>query len=600
MMRNLFDPEPPGDRTDSPRLRGVRAPVPTRRILAVLVPAMALFCILAGIAMAREPEILVEVDRTRLALGESLRMEVKIVGAGEGVDVSGISDFKVISRGRTTNVQIVNGAMKRSDIHAFVLVPEREGRLTIPSLTVRAGGREHASRPVSVEVAPRPVPDGNTVHDVFVRAEIRPETLYEGQSAIYTFRFFQAVQVANARYREPQFAGFAAEELEKRNTYRTPIEGREFHVTEIRYVLIPVGPGDKRIEPATLECDVLRSDRRRDPFFLFEGSERRILKTESVSATVRPLPPYDGVLPFSGLVGAFDLSVAVDENTVRVGDSITHSTILKGTGNIIDATPPDPTVPESFKVYADSPQSEIAAGEAGYEGTRIFRNALVPTEAGEFVLSPMSLVYFDAEAGEYRTRTAEAIPLTVRPGEGIETAAAPPPSPGAVLRRQVEFTGRDILPIRESPEALDGGGRPFSPGGFLAGMGAPALLSLTLGLGLRIRRRKADPKRIMNERSRKALKSARKATADSERLAELHRALVSGILGRAGRIGVSATAPEARVLLREAGVSEKAVAEISDLLDRIDAARFGGPALSDADREALPERTADILRRLGR
>lgn len=581
--------------------RGIAVP----GVLWLLMAAGFLLGIAGETAMAADPEISVRVDRNQVAIGESLQMEVEIRGAGGEVDVSEIPHFKVLSRGQSTNVRIVNGEMARSQTHTFALIPEREGRLTIPPLPVRVDGREYPTRPVTIQVTPRTAAPQSADHEVFVRASIRPETLYDGQPGVYTFRFYQSVQVANARYQAPEFQGFTAEEREDRRKFNTRIQGREYHVTEIRYVLIPVGPGERIIEPAVLHCDVLRSGGRRgrfDPFSMFDQSERRVLTTESVSVSVRPLPSYEGSEPFSGLVGRFDLSASVDAAAVRVGDSITHSVTVEGVGNLIDAQAPEISVPEAFKVYADNPGSDIRLGDAGYEGTKVFRNALVPTEPGEFTLPPVRMVYFDSEAGEYRARATDAIRLTVRPGAAAQTAAAPPPAPtpGAALKRQVEFTGRDILPIRDGLEVLEGGGRAVTPAGFLALLGAPALLVLAFGLGRRLIRRESDPVQRMTERSRLALKAARSAKEDAELLAQLHRALTAGILARAGRTGASVTAPEARWMLREVGVPEETGGEAAEVLERIDAARFGGVALTEAERTALPDRTAEILRRLGR
>jgi len=574
------------------------------RIFVFLVSALCLFWIFAGPAAAQAPEISAGVDRTQVTIGESLKLEVQISGGGGEVDVSRIPHFKVLSRGQSTNVSMINGRIERTETYTFTLIPEREGRLTIPPLPVRVGGREYPTEPIMVTVKPRSATLENEPHDVFVRAEVQPQPLYDGQPAVYTFRFYQSVQVANARYQAPEFQGFTAEEVDERKNYKTRLNGREFHVTEIRYVLIPVGSGEKRIEPAVLHCDVLRSGRRRrfDPFSRLDEAERRVLTTESVSVTVKPLPLYDGTTPFSGLVGRFGLAASVENATVRVGDSVTHSLMLEGTGNIIDAEAPALSVPDAFKVYADSPESDIQLGPAGYSGTKVFRHALVPTEPGTFTLPPVSLVYFDAEAEEYRTRETQPLALRVLPGEAPRTADIAPaaPSPGAVLKRQVEFTGRDILPIRESLDVLAGGDRPVSPVVFGTLLGAPALLVLAFGLGMRIRRRDADPVQVMSERSRAALKSAREAGSDADLLAQLHRALASGILARVGRTGTSVTTPEARLTLREAGLPEETVAEVSELLDRIDAARFGGVELNEEERKSLPDRTAEPLRRLAR
>ncbi|MFP4033239.1 MAG: BatD family protein, partial [Desulfococcaceae bacterium] len=163
------------------------------------------FLCLAGPAAAQAPKISAVVDRTQATIGESLKLEVQISGGGGEVDVSRIPHFKVLSRGQSTNVSIVNGRMERTETYAFTLIPEREGRLTIPPLPVRVDGREYPTEPIMVTVKPRSAVLENEAHDVFVRAEVQPQPLFDGQPGVYTFKFYQAVQVANARYQAPEF-----------------------------------------------------------------------------------------------------------------------------------------------------------------------------------------------------------------------------------------------------------------------------------------------------------------------------------------------------------------------------------------------------------
>ena len=79
-------------------------------------------------------------------------------------------------------------------------------------------------------------------------------------------RFRYLEHTADAKFQAPQFNGFNAEELQDRNSHRTLVNGREFIVTEVIFILTPVRTGDLEIEPAVLQVGLLLRSRRPRPF----------------------------------------------------------------------------------------------------------------------------------------------------------------------------------------------------------------------------------------------------------------------------------------------------------------------------------------------
>ncbi|WP_054032874.1 BatD family protein [Desulfatitalea tepidiphila] len=446
--------------------------------------------------------------------------------------------------------------------------------------------------------------------EVWVTATVSDPDPYAGQQITYRFALYQSVRVTDATLQPPAFDGFIAKEIADRASRRETIDGREYVVTEIYYVLVPLAPGAHTIGAATLQLGIVRPDRQRrrtpfddffdDPFILRGRVEPRVLKSQPLAVTVRPLPPWDGPFPFSGLIGEFDMTAAIDNTRLKVGDSTTLTLSIQGRGNIADAAPPPIAMPETIKTYADAPDEQIELTADGYQGKKSFRTALVPVQAGDVPLPGAQMVYFDVVQETYRTLTVPLPALSVAPGEA---APAFPPAAGPAAaqpeKSAVTFTGRDILPPKEGLTALTPH-RPLTWPMLLLGLLLPAAGFGATVLIQRARRMDRHPVARMRNRTRQAMKTARvQIAADASAfLTALYQALTSAIFARIGRSGEALAWKEAETLLCGHGVDPELSRQAAELLTQIESSKFSGARISREERERLLVGTRQMIRRL--
>ena len=571
-----------------------------------LVMAIALF--LTATTTADAATVRAVVDRNQVAVGASISLQLTIEGGDGEADLSGLADFKTVSRGSTSSFQMINGRTSRQMIYNYVLIPLKAGDLTIPAIPVTIDGKIHYTAPIGVTVSREPPADSGQ-RDVYVTAEVSETAPWVGQQFTYTFRLFNAVQVTDAKFQAPEFNGFNAEELEDRKSHRTVVNGREFIVTEVVFILVPVKIGDLKIEQAVLQVGIPQRSRQPRPFSgldAFFGRSQmttRILETDPIAVQVKDLPTRPPGTPFSGLVGRFEISASLDKTTLKVGDSTTLAVTISGTGNIMDAQAPVIPTPTEFKAYADNPEAQIQPGPQGYSGDKVFRTALVPVQTGQYRIDPIVLTYFDVESGEYHDIATSAFDLTVSPSEAATTdidvfRGTPAQTPS--LKKQVEFTGRDILPLKEDLDALKPH-RTQSPLWFGLLLALPALGFLAVGTVLQMTRQDDTPARVMADRAKQALKSAASTPrSDADFLSALYRALVSAILGRQGAMGTSLTWSEARQQLLGIGWNADEASATARLLEAIESFNYSGSNLDMQKRADLLERTRQAVRRLTR
>ncbi len=565
-----------------------------------LLPILILLQLLAFPGAGAAQTVTADVDTATVALGHSLTLTVTVEGGSGEVNHGLITDFKVISRGTSTNYQYINGQSRHTVTYTYTLIPLKKGRLTIPSLPVEIRGKKVRTNEIHITVTdPGQAEAPRAEQEIFVEAGISKQSAYVGEQLIYTFRLYRTVNINNIRFQRPDFKGFTAEQIGEEGSSQRVISGRRFHVTELSYVLLPLEPGPITIEPAALQCDVIRQDRRRTLGFFFDNSfrgESQVLQTQPQTVEVLPLPSYNGDAPFSGLVGRFSMSAEMEKSTLETGGSATLSLTINGNGNIMDAGAPEFHVPDSFKVYKDAAEEEIALDREGYFGKKTFRTALVPVEPGEYRIDPIRVSYFDTRSQTYQTLSSQTFSLSVSPSAQTETLAvysASEPGTGTD-RKAVAFTGRDILPLKEDLDALEPK-RPLPMHHFALFLLCPALLFAGAWTYGRIRHKSDEPAILMTKKSRKALQEAGKADLSQENfLANLHRALTAAICARTRICREAITADEAGDLLQETGYPEPETRKIAQTLARIESARFSGQDLDEARKSLLSETREEI------
>jgi hypothetical protein len=544
------------------------------------------------------------VDRTTISLGESLQLSVTIKGENGAVDVGGIDAFKVISSGSSTNFEFINGRSSHKTIYNYVLLPTRTGRLTIPALPVTINGKTLYTKPIDIQVQ-KSATVARDSKDIFLKVRVSDQTPYLGQQISCTFTLYHAVEISEAQFQKPDFKGFSAEELKDQNTRQTVINGREYVLRELTYILIPQKTGPLTIEPAQLRCDILHRSRPGqmlspfDDFFGRTQVETRVLQSEPLSLTVNPLPPVPPSTNFSGLVGRFKLGAKIDRKVFSVGDSVTLTLTLEGNGNLMDAPNLWPLAPAAFKQYHDSPSDEIRLTPDGYEGKKQFKTALVPVKAGDFILPKVTLTYFDIQKKAYQTLATDPLALNVKPAKTTseQTSQIKSESPGNT-KSEVIFTGRDILPLKEDLDALQNRTM-LSLNRFLVWIFLPAIGYWVLRLTFGVLGKQDDQQRKMVRKSRNLLDTAAKTDPfEKEYLSLLYGALVAAIRSKSGTIGESLTWSEAESLLGQSDCDQETIHQATRLLTTIETENYGGGQLSSQERRELLAMTQAIARKL--
>lgn len=554
---------------------------------------MALWLAIAPAVMAQAP-LTAEVDRTSLSSDEYLTLTVTVrSGALNPPDpvLPPFAGFEVVGRSTSSQISMVNTKISAEAITTYRLHPTQTGQLTIGAISAEIDGQTYTTEPITVQVSAGSAPPAQAApaggepsapatlsgQDFFVEAAIDNASPYVGQQIIYSFRFYQAVELFNQpNYQGPAFTGFWNRQQPDQTQYTTQAANRAYRVTELRTLLYPTAAGEITIEPAKL---TIPGD------FFSAGVE---LTTEPVTVQVQPLPP-NAPADFNGAVGQFEIAATVAPAQVKVNEPVTLRVKLTGAGNIEKLPPPTwPELPgwrsfESKAVTTTSGQSGQAGGSSEYE------RLMVPGSPGEFTIPAIQYSYFDPATGQYQTIQTAPLPVSVSPGE----AQPPVPAVSGSGKEAVTQIAGDIRHIKPAPPALKPAGKAL--------MAYPAywLLWLLPLLGLAgnfvwLKQQDYLRRNTALARRSRAYRNAQKSLQQAQRQAEspysaAGRILTAYLSDKLDRAVSGMTRPELAAQLQSAGVAETLIARVQSVLAQSDLGRFAPANSALSDQRLLPD-----------
>ena len=393
------------------------------------------FILFAGAAVSDDISVTSAVDKNVLNSGDRIILQVTVSGnSSPALKVPQMNDFNVYSGGQRTqsSFSFVNGRMSSSTsvIYDYTLNPKGPGKFTIPSFTVESGGKVFKSAPIPVEVvkgaAPPPqvarqdgAAPGTGGNDLFVQVNLDKNRVYVNEPVTMTFGFYNRVSLAGQpQYTPPDTTGFWKEDLPPQiNSSRNG-----YNVVELKTALFPASPGQYTVGTASLVCAVPVRGQGDDFFGGFFGGTRNVrLDSKPVLVTVLPLPEEGKTADFSGTVGKFGISAAVDKRDAKTNDAVTLTVSISGTGNVKSIAEPKLLLSDEFKKYETVSDLNINKGNYEVKGSKVFKTVLVPKKAGRLTIPSVKYTYFDPADKRYRTISSDPIILNVAQGPKEES-----------------------------------------------------------------------------------------------------------------------------------------------------------------------------------
>jgi hypothetical protein len=399
----------------------------------------ALFVLLSMPATAR---ITAEVDRTNIAMGETLRLTLT-ADAGERPDQISLEqleiDFEILQRSSSTSARLIGGEQNITRTLEIELSPLREGILTIPAFNT--GGRR--TTPTAIKVSPEPE-YALAEELVTFDATVDNTEVYVQAQVILTITLQQAINLDNRAVSDVDIPDTYQEPLEQKSFQRRS-GGRLWQVTELRYALFPQKSGDLLVPAIAFSGRELLPGRS----LLGARLGRRIaIKSDPINIRVKPVPetfPGDVWLPAQQLSLTSRWSAAPEQ--LSIGDSTTRTLEITAQGLQGSQLPPVTSLGgtsgiKGLRFYPDKETIEQREIPLGLEGYRLQSEALVSSEAGNWTLPERTIPWWNTKTDtlEFARLPEERIRVTdlLAPKDSANSDIATTP----VLTESTTVSGR--------------------------------------------------------------------------------------------------------------------------------------------------------------
>jgi hypothetical protein len=133
-------------------------------------------------------------------------------------------------------------------------------------------------------------------------------------------------------------------------------------------------------------------------------------RSDLVPVEVLPIPLEGRPTSFTGGVGDFEISSAVDKSVVRVNEPLTVTIQIEGKGNIAAIGQPPVKWPSDLEVYETKTRTTSPRGGVS---AKIFEILLIPRRPGKLVIPAQELAFFSPTSKQYQQRQAPLIEVQV-------------------------------------------------------------------------------------------------------------------------------------------------------------------------------------------
>ncbi len=599
----------------------------------ILVSALTLSALtLSALALAKTEDFYMLADRTQVGTEDTFVVEIVLNNPPEGAALvlPKPGNFEILSRNESSQISIVNGAMKQGRKFELVLRATKPGKLIIPpavlqskegtmkteslTLDVVQGRtaparkeRRQASNPFglppgfrlppgfqlppgfsmgdeddeSSEGDDNIKPEKGADSDLFVKAVVDKTEAFAGEEVNYTLYIYSRIELAQVNGAKlPKFEGFWSPDTQTPNELR-PTEAVLNGVRYSRYLirqkaLFAMKPGTFEIEPAEIEVTT---------GFMFAGRQMS-RRANAIKLKINPLPPPNT----TANVGRWRLLTQATQSRVQIGEPVQLKVVLEGKGFLSAVEVPKLQAPSGLRAF--DPQVTDKPDYDGHPvgGRRTLEYVLVPERTGVFTIPGLSFRYFDPKTKKYEESKTDDISIEVTAsaaGSNGNTAGV-----AGVGGPKNELKGKGMRPLRTTAQFVTMSAPLFERPWFIPVSVAPVALALIFSLASFVFR----PKSLSALELSKKAKAARKRLAQAHRLkekgtaaqfyAEVERAVLGFIEAKTSLPALGLNRSQLDDALKSHGLADEERARLLALLERCDFGRYA-PGMGEAKARSV-------------
>ena len=334
-----------------------------------------------------------KVDRSEIETDETLLLTVTYSGqatTGEPNFSVLKRDFEIVSNSQQQQYSWVNGETKSSTDWKVVLLPKKQGQLTIPALSFKG----HTSK--SITVAVRTANKSNKAagnQPVFIETTTDKSSAYIQEQIILIHRLHYSVPLQDISISEFDIPDAVIQQVSEER-FNKLINGKNYSIIEIKFALFPQAVGKLTI-PRQRFTAFETSNSQFGGFFSRGNRIARL--TEEKIIDIMPRPSHISAsqwMPSSQL--KLEETWSNKSTSLTAGEPITRTIKISALGLTAAQIQPLPNIENTaLKLYPDQAVLEDQQTNRGILGIRSESVAIVPIQAGQITLPSIEVKWWD-------------------------------------------------------------------------------------------------------------------------------------------------------------------------------------------------------------
>ncbi|MFY0666636.1 MAG: protein BatD [Alteromonas stellipolaris] len=428
---------------------------------AILFTTTLFLLLRSMVVLADVTSVEATINKNPVMLDEAIRLTVVANGGAdrESFDSSILlKDFVVGRTSVSSQTSIVNFDTKKTTTWTTTLFPRKEGTFTIPAISIE--GKQSA--PMSVNVIPVQQSE-NVARDYFVTTSIDLKEAYLNQQLFYTIKLHLATNIERGSLQSPTMQNAEIKQLGDDKQYTDIVNGRRYQIIERQFAIVPQASGEFTIRGPVFTAEVAAANTNQR-FGLFNRTQQVNRVGPDITVNIKPIPAG---IDYPWLPTEL---ARVDEEWPQgdafvVGEPITRVVTLTALGVVEEQLPEIPEFyPPHFKLYPDQSSTTTVEKDSTLIAQRKSSLAVIPTQAGSFVLPEVTIPWFNTLTEQTEYATIPARTVTVQPA----TAATSPTQPGFDNQAASSATS---VPTNQAGQTESGGELNSEPQSGLANSG---------------------------------------------------------------------------------------------------------------------------------
>lgn len=355
-------------------------------------------------------------DRTQINTDETILLTVQYdTSASEDLDTSELEQqFTILSRNRTSGIQILNGDASRTTTWSYELLPKTSGTLLIPSFNINGDSSEAIA--IEINTISNNSADKNQ-ENIYTETVLHTDQAFVQQQIIVTWRLVHKVSIGDIQFFPPKIDSVLAQELSKNSYRRTGEDGKTEGVIEAKYALFPQKSGKITIPAQTFQVEI-QTSRRTSMGLLRIGGSAKPFPTEEKSIEVLPADNQQNSawLPASSLAISQDISGTNQNQQATAGTAFTRVIRIRADGLTAEQLPLIDMRADGIKAYNEKPTLDNEVSPQGVMGLREDRAAIIATGPGTLTLPAIDIPWYDVDTKQWRKAVLPETTIDVIPG----------------------------------------------------------------------------------------------------------------------------------------------------------------------------------------